>query len=82
MRVENGKLADPHVIIECRGDHRSSATSVVAAHPSVTDTRKSYQTRRGDLRSPATSVTAARSSMAARRFMKHELWLQKSVALD
>ena len=52
--MESGKLAEPRVIIECRGDHRSSATSVVAAYP----------------------------SMAARRFMKHELWLQKSVALD
>ena len=31
---------------------------------------------------PEISVIAARSSMAARRFMKHELWLQKSVALD
>ena len=31
---------------------------------------------------PEISVNAARSSMGARRFMKHELWLQKSVALD
>ena len=31
---------------------------------------------------PEISVTAADPSMAARRFMKHELWLQKSVALD
>ena len=42
---------------------------------------KSYAVGEGRV-PPEISVIAAYSSMAARRFMKHELWLQKSVALD
>ena len=50
---------------------------------SVDKSNDFYLACRGDLRSSeVVSVITAYPSMAARRFMKHELWLQKSVALD
>ena len=72
LRVENGKLkvkARRTLLLNvgattmfskktCRlAIWSSEVISVIAAHPSVTDTRKSYQTRRGELCSPAISVT-------------------------